>query len=73
MINSKGLSELILLHDITGKDNDDLLDGANRIQDMTLESLARTRLMIASSNEVGTSTVEGTIQFFIQNLLHETC
>lgn len=64
---------MILLHDITGKDNDDLLDGANRIQDMTLESLARTRLMIASSNEVGTSTVEGTIQFFIQNLLHETC
>lgn len=52
-----------MLFVIIGKDNDDLLDGANRIQDMTLESLARTRMMIASSNEVGTSTVEGIHSF----------
>lgn len=45
----------------TGKGNDELLDGANVIQDMTFESLTRTQLMINNSKEVGAATVEGII------------
>ena len=36
-----------------------MLDGANRIQDQTLDSLSRTRGMIEASKEVGAATIEG--------------
>jgi hypothetical protein len=42
-----------------GKNNDELLDGANKIQDLTLDSLGRTRGMIEASKEVGAATIEG--------------
>lgn len=45
-------------YDTEGKNNDELLSGANKIQDMTFESLARTRNLIEASKEVGTSTLE---------------
>lgn len=44
-----------------GKGNDELLDGANRIQDLTLDALGRTAAMINASKEVGTATIEGSI------------
>ena len=47
---------------ITGKGNDELLDGASRIQDQTFESLTRTQLMINNSKEVGAATIEGLIR-----------
>ena len=41
-----------------GKNNDELLEGANQIQDLTFDSLSRTRGMIEASKEVGTATIE---------------
>lgn len=41
-----------------GKNNDQLLGEANKIQDMTFESLNRTKNMIEASKEVGTATLE---------------
>lgn len=41
-----------------GKDNDTLLGDAHKVQDLTFESLARTRAMIEASKEVGAATVE---------------
>jgi hypothetical protein len=46
------------IYSTEGKTNEELLEGANRIQDMTFASLARTRNMIEASKEVGTATVE---------------
>ena len=37
---------------------DELLEGANQIQDLTFDSLARTRGLIEASKEVGTATIE---------------
>ena len=48
---------------IVGKGNDELLDGANKIQDLTLDSLGRTQAMIAASKEVGTATIEGNVLY----------
>lgn len=47
------------LHYFVGKNNDELLDGANKIQDLTLDSLVRSRAMIEASKEVGAATIEG--------------
>lgn len=44
--------------DTRGKTNEELLSGANKIQDLTFESIARTRALIEDSKEVGTSTLE---------------
>jgi hypothetical protein len=60
---------------ILGKGNDELLDGANEIQDKTFESLNRTNLMIQNSKEVGTATLEGhfppqCIKRFLIDLVH---
>lgn len=41
-----------------GKDNEALLGEAHHVQDLTFESLARTRNMIQASKEVGAATVE---------------
>lgn len=41
-----------------GKNNDDLLGEAHRIQDLTQESLSRTKNMIEASKEIGTATLE---------------
>ena len=41
-----------------GKNNEELLEGANQIQDLTFDSLARTRGLIEASKEVGTATIE---------------
>lgn len=41
-----------------GKNNDELLEGANQIQDLTFDSLARTRGLIEASKEVGTGTID---------------
>jgi len=41
-----------------GKGNDTLLDGANKIQDLTMASVNRTAAMIAESQELGQSTIE---------------
>jgi hypothetical protein len=46
------------VYNTEGKDNDALLGEANRIQDLTFESLARTRGMVEASKEVGTMIVE---------------
>ena len=52
---------IIIFICIIGKGNDELLDGANKIQDLTLDSLGRTQAMIAASKEVGTATIEGNV------------
>ena len=44
--------------DTRGKTNEELLGGASKIQDLTFESIARTRALIEDSKEVGTSTLE---------------
>ncbi|RYY83309.1 hypothetical protein EON63_11525 [archaeon] len=41
-----------------GKDNDALLGEAHRLQDLTMESLGRTKNMIEASKEIGTATIE---------------
>lgn len=41
-----------------GKSNDELLEGANKIQDLTFDSLGRTRIMIEQSKEIGLATVD---------------
>jgi hypothetical protein len=41
-----------------GKNNDQLLNEAHRIQDLTFESLTRTKNMIEASKEIGSATVE---------------
>lgn len=41
-----------------GKDNDTLLAEANKIQDLTFASLARSKNMIEASKEVGAATLE---------------
>ena len=60
---------------ILGKGNDELLDGANELQDKTFESLTRTQLMIQNSKEVGTATLEGNfpphyIKYFLKGFVH---
>eukprot|EP01038_Epipyxis_sp_PR26KG_P016837 gene16837-23060_t len=45
-------------YSLEGRTNDDLLTDANRIQDLTFESLSRTRNMIEASKEVGQATLE---------------
>lgn len=45
-------------YDTQGKNNDDLLTGANKIQDLTLESIARSAAMIEASKDVGEQTLE---------------
>jgi hypothetical protein len=41
-----------------GKNNEELLEGANQIQDLTFDSLARTRGLIEASKEVGAATID---------------
>jgi len=41
-----------------GKSNDELLAGANELQDKSMESLSRTAALIEASKEVGTATIE---------------
>lgn len=41
-----------------GKTNDELLQGASKYQDQTVESIDRTRGLIEQSKEVGTATLE---------------
>lgn len=41
-----------------GKSNDELLAGANLLQDKSMESLSRTAAMIEASKEVGAATIE---------------
>lgn len=41
-----------------GKNNDEFLDATNKVQDLTFDSLARTRNMIQESEEIGTATLE---------------
>lgn len=41
-----------------GKNNDSLLNEAHKIQDLTFESLSRTKNMIEASKEVGAATIE---------------
>ena len=43
---------------LEGKTNEDLLTGASKIQDQTMESLSRTKQMIEASKEVGSATIE---------------
>ena len=43
---------------LEGKTNEDLLTGASKIQDQTMESLTRTKQMIEASKEVGSATIE---------------
>ena len=45
-------------YETQGKNNDDLLTGANKIQDLTVESLVRTAAMIEASKDVGEQTLE---------------
>lgn len=45
-----------------GKTNDSLLSDTHKVQDMTFESLARTRNMIEASKELGTATVQQLIE-----------
>jgi hypothetical protein len=45
-------------YDTTGKTNDQLLAGANVLQDKTVESLLRSKALIAQSREVGAATVD---------------
>lgn len=45
------------LYSTEGKNNDTLLDEANKIQDLTFESLARTKNLIDASKEIGKETV----------------
>lgn len=40
-----------------GRGNDDLLDEAHKIQDLTMESLERTKAMVEQSKEVATDTL----------------
>ena len=54
----QGGSSNINPYETAGKSNDELLAGTNKVQDMTFESLARTRNMVEASKEVGTSTLE---------------
>ena len=44
------------IYSTEGKDNDALLGEANKIQDLTFESLARTRNMVEASKEIGRET-----------------
>jgi predicted nucleic acid-binding Zn-ribbon protein len=41
-----------------GKTNDELLEGAHRVQDLTFDSLGRTRLMVEQSKEIGIATID---------------
>ena len=59
MINYYFISNSYYDYTFLGKNNDELLDGANRIQDLTFDSLGRTRGMIEASKEVGAATIEG--------------
>ena len=43
---------------VEGKDNDTLLRDTHKVQDLTFDSLSRTRNMIQASKEIGTATVE---------------
>lgn len=45
-------------YDTTGRTNDELLAGANVLQDKTVESLLRSKALIAQSREVGAATVD---------------
>lgn len=45
-------------YDTQGKNNDDLLQGASKIQDLTLDSIARSAAMIEASKDVGEQTLE---------------
>lgn len=45
------------IYSTEGKNNDTLLDEANKIQDLTFESLARTKNLIEASKEIGKETV----------------
>lgn len=45
-----------------GKTNDSLLADTHKVQDMTFESLARTRNMIEASKEIGTATVQQLVE-----------
>ena len=45
------------IYSTEGKNNDTLLDEANKIQDLTFESLARTKNLIDASKEIGKETV----------------
>lgn len=47
---------------VEGKTNDQLLQGANILQDKTLESIGRTAQLIEHSKEVGTATNETLLQ-----------
>ena len=62
LFSARFYGNLRLLITLTGKGNDELLDGASRIQDQTFESLTRTQLMINNSKEVGAATIEGLIR-----------
>lgn len=43
---------------IKGKNNDELLNETHKIQDLTFDSLARTRNLIQESEEIGAATLE---------------
>jgi SNARE protein len=45
-----------------GKTNDTLLTDTHKVQDMTFESLARTRNMIEASKEIGSATVQQLVE-----------
>jgi len=45
-------------YDTKGKNNDDLLNAASQVQDLTVESLVRTAAMIEASKDVGEQTLE---------------
>lgn len=52
----KGTTKLTI--STAGKTNDELLEGATKYQDQTVESLDRTKALIEQSKEVGTATLE---------------
>ena len=45
-------------YSVEGKDNDELLSGANQIQDKTFEAVNRIKARIEESKQVGTATLE---------------
>lgn len=51
-----------------GKNNDDLLNAANKVQDKTFDATSRIKQKIADSREVGTATLE-TLQAQRQQVL----
>lgn len=56
--NQPAISDGGFAYSTEGKNNDTLLSEAHRLQDLTGESLLRTRNMIEASKEVGTATLE---------------